>query len=1392
MDKYEYKIKADEIKELIGDGEYGLAADIADGIDWRRVKSVTMLCTISDLYKINRRYEDAKNMLLLAYDRRPGGRIILYSLCELCIKTGDLVRALSCYKEFVQVAPKDSGRYVLQYKIYAAQNVGLKERIGVLEELKKKDYREKWGYELAYLYHCAEMSSKCVEECDQVVTYFGYGKYVMKALELKMQHQDLSPMQQEIYEQGMEGAARRQAEIPEAGYAGNYGEASGQEGYGAYGEQGYGQEAAGQEGYGAYGEQGYDQEIPAQEGYGAGYEEQGYVQEGHGGYSPEGDYVEQGYGQEVPVQEGGEPEENYAQQGIAQGDPAQEGYEGGAYGRQDYVEGASVQDNYEGGDYGDQGYGQGVPVQDAYAQNYASEGGYGGEDAYSQGGYAPEGGYVQEGFVQEGYDVGAYDQSEDYAQYDQAGEDPEDEMDIHVKTVDVGRFNTINLQAELAAGLQEVLGDESSGSDLLESDQEDLSETVQEATPEEVQEPQEDALTEREPAALPESAHEALEDIKSDNAVGPVVQESFAGQEEVIEGTEVFFGETGELSGVQLALALAVVSDGSGGAKEPRRREQAPAKKAPPAKQQVKDITAELVMEEMRQELARQAQLRKEAERRASMQEEAPSEAEPLTGAAAVEQLFKEAGAGSVRQPSHPVAEAEPSMDVRQQPESVQRQSSYPVAEAEPSMDVRQQPEHVQRQPSHPVAEAEPSMDVRQQPEHVQRQTAHSGPAEYSAGARQQPVNLQQPFRSGPAAEPPVGRWQQQPSRPAAPTAEHPAGMGQQPLSGQAGRAFSGAAVIGSEMVQPRSYSQEQVTLPPQSGGTEGQAEFSLPDKMAVEKQITGQLKIEDILAEWERKKKENEERCKEEVRQKVLRNTGPMFTEFEASIRDSLLERLEGERGRTDAGNVSPPQKADPWRKRLERTKAQRESRRQEPERAKVQEGPWGQEPERAKIQEGPWGQEPERAKVQRGPWEQAGEESWQPEKAGSQENSRETADREAEEFWDLVEDGESGGDLEDLMQATAASAGKTVQPAGVPQETAEPAALAAEETLDSAREPLAPREDEGQEPLAGEETMESVSQQEDGEPVPEKGRRKKVRNKGKKSRKKVRAAEEETQNGREPEETASQISAAPEKGISPPSECDKEKTRILTREEKELFAPFIQSRHSREQLVKAIDSISMAPYTGNIVVTGDEGMDTLTLVKNMIREIKMTDRNFSGKVAKITGQGLNQKEMQGTLEELRNGALIIEDAGGMNRETAISLYRSLQQEKMGIIVAMEDTKKAMQKLFLGTPELYGCFNARMDLEAFSNDTLVSFGRRYAREMEFSIDELGILALHTRIEELQTIDHVVTVIEVKKIVDDAIRHAKRKTLGHFLDILLAKRYDDEDMIILTEKDFVA
>ena len=182
LDKYEYKVRAEEIKSLIADGEYAEAAKIADTIDWRRVRSVMMLCTISDLYKINRRYEDSRDILLLAYEKGGGRRPIVYSLCELSIKLEEYVQAIEYYKEFVQLAPKDSGRYILQYKLYEAQEVSLEERIAVLEELKKKDYREKWAYELAYLYHRVGLESKCVEECDEMFLWFSDGRYVLKAL----------------------------------------------------------------------------------------------------------------------------------------------------------------------------------------------------------------------------------------------------------------------------------------------------------------------------------------------------------------------------------------------------------------------------------------------------------------------------------------------------------------------------------------------------------------------------------------------------------------------------------------------------------------------------------------------------------------------------------------------------------------------------------------------------------------------------------------------------------------------------------------------------------------------------------------------------------------------------------------------------------------------------------------------------------------------------------------------------------------------------------------------------------------------------------------------------------------------------------------------------------
>lgn len=215
LDKYEYKIRADEINSLIEEGEYAEAVAIADTIDWRRVKSVRMLCTISDLYKINRRFQEAKDILLLAYEKHPTGRLIVYSLCELSIKMEEYVQAIEYYKEFVQIAPRDTGRYVLQYRLYEAQEVSLEERIAVLEEFKKRDYREKWAYELAYLYHRIGLTTKCIEECDEMYLWFGEGKYVIKAMELKSLHAPLSPEQQAKYDAWTSGVEEESEEPAE-------------------------------------------------------------------------------------------------------------------------------------------------------------------------------------------------------------------------------------------------------------------------------------------------------------------------------------------------------------------------------------------------------------------------------------------------------------------------------------------------------------------------------------------------------------------------------------------------------------------------------------------------------------------------------------------------------------------------------------------------------------------------------------------------------------------------------------------------------------------------------------------------------------------------------------------------------------------------------------------------------------------------------------------------------------------------------------------------------------------------------------------------------------------------------------------------------------------------
>lgn len=206
MDKTEYQIKLDQINKLVDARDYKGALGVVETIDWRRVKSVRTLCMVADIYEANKMLRESKEILVLAYHRAPIGKMILYRLVELSLKMHEFDEAVEYYTEYVENASNDNSKYILKYKIYRARRAPIEEQIEILEKYKKWEYTERWAYELAKLYSRAGMIDKCIEECDDLILWFSEGKYVIKAMELKMQYQPLTPSQKEKYEKRNEAA----------------------------------------------------------------------------------------------------------------------------------------------------------------------------------------------------------------------------------------------------------------------------------------------------------------------------------------------------------------------------------------------------------------------------------------------------------------------------------------------------------------------------------------------------------------------------------------------------------------------------------------------------------------------------------------------------------------------------------------------------------------------------------------------------------------------------------------------------------------------------------------------------------------------------------------------------------------------------------------------------------------------------------------------------------------------------------------------------------------------------------------------------------------------------------------------------------------------------------
>lgn len=953
MDKYEYKVRADEIKSLISEGEYEEAVKIADSIDWRRVKSVMMLCTISDLYKINRRYEDSRDILLLAYEKQKG-RLIVYSLCELSIKLGEYVQAIEYYKEFVQIAPKDSGRYILQYKLYEAQDVSLEERIEVLEELKRHDYREKWAYELAYLYHRVGLESKCIEECDEMILWFGEGRYVLKAYELKMLHTSLTPEQQQKYEELKSHNGMRASDLA------------------------------------------VDQETVREE---AKYETED------------------------------ESDDEYSRQMNQLTDDTKQ-----------------------------------IPKTEPVSS-------------------------------------------------------PSDDLDIQVKTVDVSQYNTINLQKELAESMRELL--ENKTEEMPAGEVNDLMMTQMYA-------PVEHTESADEPAQADEAADKEAIRIPDMQPVEPQIEQPVTAEEPATEAEAAEPQEASAPETVQAELT-----------EEPVEEKQ---EKPQPVLRQDTDEMKLITDEDLKQ--------------------------------ADEEVFFGNTSEVNVQDVVSELTE-----------KNADRTAFRPVEEEQ--------------------AEVTPQVT---------------------------PVSLD---------------------------------------------AMSNTGVI-------RTFNKKSGYDEILSQEYDGQISLVVPESEKVEKQITGQLSIEDVMAEWERMKKENEERRLKEIRERVRKQTDNLFADFDESTKSGLLEELEN-------AMVTAAMKEEKLRADKEKPKVVKVSdiEKQREEKAAHPQKKEEVKPEPVK--------EPE--EIIEESVEEVIEEQPVTEPVMEEEQVQDTDE--------LVEDAEIIDEEEE----------------------------AAEKSVEEAVE----------------ETTEEVTKE---------------------------VADAETTEENTEAETKEEISSA-------------EKGRELTEHEKEEFAPFIHHRRTRRQIAEVIDNISLASYTGNVVVTGEEGTEATAFAKLLIKDVQSNDSNFSGKVAKISGSVLNKKDIAETLNKLANGALIVENAASLKKPSVDVLLREMNQEEKGLILVLEDTKSRMDAFLTRNKNLQEVFNLRVDLEALDDQTLVKYARKYALEQEYSIDDLGILALHTRIADLQTGDHEVTLSEIEELVDEAIYYADKKTPKHFFDVLFGNRYDDEDMIILREKDFM-
>ena len=1650
MDKYEYKVRSEEISKLIDKERYAEAVKIADTIDWRRVKSAAMLLKIAALYRISRRNEDSREMLMLAYERYPTNRSVVYSLCELSIELDDVVAAIEYYKRFAKLAPKDNGVYTLRYRILEAQEASLEERIEILEELKKKDYQEEWAYELAYLYHRVGLSTKCAEECDDIILWFGDGPFVMKAMELKAKHVPLTPMQQQNYEimlgnAGQNYSAKNYADSEYDNYdhnnydniaqfpSQNY-NAQGYDGqdYAAQGYDGQNYDAQGYDGQN-YDQQSYDGQDYNQQSYdGQDYDPQGYAGQNYDEQAYDGqnydaqayagqNYDAQAYAGQTDAAQGYDGQ-NYGADGYNGAENAAQGYELQGYEAQDYsgqnydtqgyagqggyAQGYDTQ-SYEAQGYGDQnfdtqsyapadyaeggydpvsdpsapygnGYDQGGYAHDAYTDGYGQENGpdgqyaaadYNGQDyageQYADGNYAtgnygneaypgeqyapddytqqndPGAQYTPNNFVDDGYGNLSYVDdayqdngftSEFYVEqaYDENGNliDPEMYSDhaqepysdpqggsvqddpyagqadpsrehrngLHLventappaaNAGDMSQYNTINLQKVVAESMKELFPDDNE--DVFAEDRE---------------------------------KYNSGADIGSDIGIGDTrIFASVTGRGTAQKGQDAPVGSQTQTGRVNIAQMVTGVSE-----KLPEPHTGAIKKVFIPG-DDARSIKTDSDIEELRDTTERSVD---DEHSRMEYNDENVYHEQSIMGMNDADEQAQSQTTGPMKLDEvlgkwERIKQDNAKKHQEEIKKRVLTQTGRIFADFDNSIrsgilgELEREEEEAQRpsragaaRPGDGFLDADVTSDIPQQPasendfdvEYVSKQSAKAGGR---AAAPEQPAAVHEDV-SGSAARnvyaegadrraavdlsytgdgyaqdaavhddkygqgadenadetcvedngyaegvyeqgaDEAGRYAEGGDEQGADEAgRYAEGVNEQEFAGGAEETYDqGADENAAEPYAEESgyageaYEQDSTGYAEETydQGTAGYAEAAydqetdenVVEPYAEESGYAGEAYEQDSTGYIEETYDQDTARYTEETYDQGT--AGYAEEAYDQETDENVVEPYAEESGyageaydQSTAGyaETAYDRGTDKYSGKPYAAAASRQGGASR--RTYTGDGAYTEEIHAQDIEdtEETYARETDRYTeeiyAQDNGVERTQEIHMQNPAAYTQEPYAEGAyteeihtevvrgrardnyaDREGaytEEIYtdaahayardnDAGRDGRNAGErytdageyTEELFvrgDDPAYTAGRAQRQGSAGGYTDMPYGEDAYDDLEdayseSAREPLQPerRKDLGY--------NERELDPEDAESIAE-------------------MAKEDALKTQEIKMNTADLSSLSEKIVATTKKeargARREEVRDFTPEEQTLFENFAVTKKIRKQIIQALENMTLAAYTGNVIITGDAGLDTVRMAKNLIKEYQASDESFSGKLAKITGEKINQRNIKDVFEKLNNGGIIIEKANGMSEEKLYELATNLNQDTYGIVVIMEDTKKEITKLLEKQAMIVDYFNIRIDLMEMDNNALVAYAKNYALALEYSIDELGTLALYTRIANMQSGNHVVTKDEVRDIIDEAIWKSKKSKIKNFVDVLFARRYDNEDMIVLKERDFM-